>query len=115
MNWKNILLFTLAIFLLIPFTACDIINPPDDPPDDDDDDTIVVIVDSLGISVSEFHFTAEQDAGLLVVRSNTSWTANENADWITLTATSGTKNTGFLIGAATNEGIKRTATVTITA
>lgn len=107
MKRKNLFIISLITFSSIYFNSCDLINPPDDPP--------IVTVDSLGISVTEFLFTAEKDAGLLVVRSNISWTATENADWLTLSATSGNKNTGFLIGATVNPGFRRNATITITA
>lgn len=113
MKRKNLFIISLIAFSCIYFNSCDLINPPDDPPDDDDPP--IVTVDSLGISVSEFLFTADKDAGLLVVRSNISWTATENADWLSLSATSGNKNTGFLIGASANPGFKRNATITITA
>lgn len=99
-----LILFIITTVLLV--TGCD---PNDDP------DKPIVTVDSLGISISELQFTAEKDASLIVVRTNTTWTATKTADWISLSASSGDKNTGFLIGASDNEGFERETIITINA
>ena len=109
---KTNLYFLLAMLLL--FTGCKPTNPPDDP-DDKPDDPPIVTVDSLGVSISTIAFTAEKDASLIVVRTNRTWTATKTADWLTLSAASGNKNTGFLIGAAPNDGLTRETSVTIKA
>jgi formylglycine-generating enzyme required for sulfatase activity len=103
-----------ATLLLISFTAfmlvsCDLINPPDDP------NKPPVVVDSLGISISSVNFGSDKDASLLEIRTNKTWTATETADWLSLSATTGTKNTGILIGATKNNGLLRESSVTITA
>jgi len=92
--------------LILSFTGCD---PNDDP------NKPIDTVDSLGVSIAEIHFTAEKDASLIVVRTNTSWTATKTADWISLSASSGNKNTGFLIGASDNDGFERETIITIIA
>ena len=109
---KTNLYFLLAMLLL--FTGCKPTNPPDDP-DDKPDDPPLVTVDSQAVSNITIAFTAEKDASLIVVRTNRTWTATKTADWLSLSAASGNKNTGFLIGATANTGFARETTVTITA
>ena len=82
---------------------------------DDPDDPPIVAVDSLGVSITTIAFTAGKDASLIVVRTNKSWSATKTADWLSLSATSGNKNTGFLIGASANQGMMRETAVTIRA
>lgn len=104
------------LFLCIILAGCKPTNPPDDPDNPDDpDDPPIVAVDSLVVSISNIAFTAEKDASLIVVRTNKSWSATKTTDWISLSATSGNKNTGFLIGAAANNGLMRETAVTIRA
>lgn len=108
-------LFSL-IFFLVLFAGCKPSNPPVDP----DNPNVpgkppIVTVDSLGVSITTISFTANKDASLVVVRTNKAWTATKTAEWISLSASSGNKNTGFLIGAAANSGFSRESTVTIKA
>lgn len=105
--------FFWLLFFGILLACCKPINTPDDP--DDPVDPPIVAVDSLGVSISSITFTAGKDASLIVVRTNKSWTAAKTADWISLSATSGNKNTGFLIGASANDGLIRETTVIIRA
>lgn len=113
----TIVSFRLVLLTILAFwVGCDRTDGPDTPDNPDDPDKPpVVVIDSLGVSVTTINFTAEQDASLIVVRTNTSWSAVSSAAWISLSAGSGTKNTGFLIGAPDNEGFRREATVTLTA
>lgn len=112
---KTRILFSLMASLLVVLalnSSCDDpVNPP--PGGGDPPDPPIVTVDSLGTSISEITFTSGKDACLIVVQTNTNWTASENADWLSLSARSGSKNTGFLIGATKNTTFKREATVTI--
>ena len=101
----KLVFLSLAILILV---ACKPSNPPDDPGSPQ-------IVDSLGVSIDSINFTNEKDASLLVIKSNKSWTATANVNWLSLSATSGDKNTGILIGATKNEGFKRETSVTINA
>lgn len=78
-----------------------------------DNTDIPTVVDMLDVSLLTINFTSEKDASLIVVKTNTDWTATKTADWLSLSATSGNKNTGFLIGAPKNNGSQRNATVTI--
>lgn len=107
---KNYLFVIKLLFLLFIFFSpcCKAPNPPDDPDSP-------VAVDSLGVSIVSINFTAEKDASLIVIRTNKDWTATESADWLSLSATSGNKNTGILIGAMKNDGFPRETTVTIVA
>ena len=107
---KNYLFVIKLLFLLFIFFSpcCKAPNPPDDPDSP-------VAVDSLGVSIVSVNFTAEKDASLIVIRTNKDWTATESADWLSLSATSGNKNTGILIGAMKNDGFPRETTVTIVA
>lgn len=100
--------------VIVFLSSCKTSNPPDDP-DDPDDPPIVVVVDSLNVSISTVSFTSNKDASLVVIKTNKSWTATETADWLSLSATSGNKNTGILVGAAKNDGFTREATVTFNA
>lgn len=105
--------FLLAILFLV---GCKTSNPPDDP--DDPNPPVnppVTVVDSLGVSISTVSFTSEKDASLIVIRTNKNWTASKNADWLSLSASSGTKNTGILIGASKNDGFSRETTVSFSA
>lgn len=102
--------FFWLLLLSIILAGCKPTNLPDDP-----DDPPIVAVDSLGVSITTIAFTAGKDASLIVVRTNKSWTATKTADWLSLSATSGNKNTGFLIGASANDGLTRETTVTIRA
>ena len=86
---------------------------PDDPDNPDPDKPIVV--DELGVSLTEIHFTSDKDASLIVVRTKSKWTASASATWVKLSATSGDGNTGFLVAADANPGAQRTATLTISA
>lgn len=114
---KTKLLFLLCVATL--FLACKPINPPDKPdqPDKPDNpeqpDNPPVVVDSLSVSLLTINFNEEEDASLVVVQTNKSWTATKHADWIKLSAASGDKNTGFLIAADRNESFKRNSSVTI--
>ena len=108
--------FFWLLFFGIIIAGCKPTNPPDEPDDPDDpDDPPIVAVDSLGVSITTIAFTAEKDASLIVVRTNKSWSATKTADWLSLSATSGNKNTGFLIGASANQGMMRETAVTIRA
>ncbi len=107
--------FWLLLFSIL-LSGCKIINPPDDPDDPDDpDNPPIVAVDSLGVSINTIAFTAGKDASLIIVRTNKSWTATKTADWLSLSATSGNKNTAFLIGTSANDGLMRETAVTIQA
>jgi len=117
--------FTFFIFLVLFFVGCQTSNPPENPEEpnnpeepgnpEEPNNPPIVTVDSLGVSISEIHFTCDKDASLIIVKTNTSWTATENADWLSLTATSGTKNTGFLVGAEPNNGFHRETIIVIKA
>ena len=110
---KKLLLFWGLILI---FASCKTSNPPDNPDDPDDpNNPPIVTVDSLGVSISNITFTAEKDASLIVIKTNKSWTATKTADWLSLSATSGNKNTGILVGATKNDGFTREATVTFNA
>ena len=103
-------LFALMATCILGLTSCGG-NGPDDPNDPDKPG----VVDELGVSLTEIHFTNGQDASLLVVRTQHRWTASASAAWVKLSATSGNGNTGFLVAADANPGAQRTATLTISA
>ena len=121
MKNKQLIFYMLAAIMTLTalLSNCSTGNPPESPGEPDNPTNPVtppiVVVDSLGVSISEVNFTSDKDASLIVVRTNTSWTATETADWLSLTATSGTKNTGFLIGAEANNGPRRETTIIIKA
>jgi len=112
----KLLLFSILIVFL---AGCKTSNPPSDPINPDNPgnpgNPPVVIVDSLGISITSVSFTNEKDASLLVIRTNKTWSATKTADWLSLSATSGNKNTGILLGASKNDGFLRETTVIIKA
>ena len=101
----------LCFFIgLLFFVSC---KPTE--PDDSNKPPVVVVVDTLGVSISSISFKSSQDASLLVVRTKDNWTATENVDWISLSATSGKGDTGFIIGATQNTSTLRETDLTITA
>lgn len=104
---STVMILFIPLFIFF-FSGCKPNNPPDDPDNPS-------VVDSLGISISSVSFTADKDASLIVIRTNKDWTATENADWLSVSATTGNKNTGILIGAMKNEGFPRETTVRINA
>ncbi|NLO70579.1 MAG: BACON domain-containing protein [Porphyromonadaceae bacterium] len=104
----------LLTLLMIFIIGCKSSNTPDNPIDPKDPKDPKV-VDMLDVSLLTINFTSEKDASLIVVKTNTDWTATKTADWLSLSATSGKKNTGFLIGAAKNTGAQRETTVVIRA
>ena len=103
-------MFALIATCLLSMASCGGNTPVG--PDDPDDPTVV---DELGVSLTEIHFNGDQDASLIVVRTNHRWTASASASWVKLSATSGDGNTGFLVAADANPGTQRTATLTISA
>lgn len=109
---KKLIYPLLAILF---FLGCQPSNPPDKPDKPDDPEKPPVVVDMLDVSLVDIAFTADKDASLIVVKTNTNWTATKTADWLSLSATSGNKNTGFLIGATQNIGAKRESIVSIKA
>lgn len=108
---KNLTSNTLIVFyvVLLLVVGCKSQDPTDDP------NKPPVVVDSLGISITSVNFSNDKDASLLVIKTNKTWTATKTAAWLSLSATTGTKNTGILIGAAKNDGFSRETSVTITA
>lgn len=101
----KLLVFSMLILL---FGGCKPSNPIDEPEDPQ-------LVDSLGISLSSVHYSYDKDASLLVIKTNKSWTATTNAAWLSLSANTGNKNTGILIGASKNDGFMRETSVIIKA
>lgn len=79
----------------------------------DTDDPLIVIPDSLEISLSTVDFNFSKDACLLKVTTNADWTVTKDADWISISANSGTGTTAFIVGAAENKQFKRNTTITI--
>jgi len=100
-------MFALMATCLLSMASCGG-NTPDDPDNP-------IVVDELGVSLTEIHFTSDKDASLIVVRTKNKWTASASATWVKLSATSGDGNTGFLVAADANPGTQRTATLTISA
>ena len=106
----------LLLALCLFFAGCKPSSSPDGPDNPDNPnnpDNPPVVVDMLDVSLVDIAFTAYKDASLIVVKTNTDWTATKTADWLTLSTSSGNKNTGFLIGAIENNGFLRETTVTI--
>ena len=99
---NNKLLFQILLVLFA--ISC---KPTEEPP--------VVVPDTLVLSLSDVEFTSEKDACLLKVTTEKEWTATTDADWISLSASSGDGETAFLIGASENKWFSRTAQVTIRA
>ncbi|HOV84583.1 MAG TPA: hypothetical protein PLE52_07260 [Paludibacteraceae bacterium] len=74
--------FTFFIFLVLFFVGCSTSNPPENPEEPNDpeepgnpeepNNPPIVTVDSLGVSISEIHFTCDKDASLIIVKTNTS-------------------------------------------
>jgi len=70
-------------------------------------DYIVVMPGSLA-------FSAAGESHLINVMSNTTWTASVNADWVSLSVTSGTNNGDINVSCSTNaSSAVRTATVSV--
>jgi formylglycine-generating enzyme required for sulfatase activity len=101
MKLRSVLLYLFLLSIL----SCKNGNDPD--PD--------IVVDFFDLTLSTINFTAEKDASLLVVKTNSDWTAECAADWIELSAYEGSKSTGFIIGASANRYFSREAIVIISA
>lgn len=106
----KIVLFFLTLTLL---ASCGKGDDPDPSNPKNPSDPPVVVVDFLDLSMTTINFTADKDASLVVVNTNTKWKAACSADWISLSASEGDNSTGFIIGASTNKKFQREATITI--
>lgn len=109
MSTKLLLLF--SFFLLL--ASCGKDDDPQPKPDPDPDDDPPVVVDFFDLSISAISFSANKDASLVVVKTNDTWSANCDQDWISLSASEGTKSTGFIVGASANRKFSREAVITI--
>lgn len=102
----------LIFLLLILLVSCGKDDEPD-PSDPSDPNNPPVVVDFLDLSLTTINFTSGKDASLVVVNTDGNWNATCDADWITLSAYSGSKSTGFLIGASSNKKFDRETKITI--
>ncbi len=91
----------LSCLFLLLLASC---RKDDDPPIGDD---------FFDLSLTSINFTAEKDASLVVVKTNSDWKATSTADWLSLSAYEGNKSTGFLIGASANRNFSREAVITV--
>jgi len=120
-------LFFAAFLIVIP-PGCGKEDDPapeseqDNNDENDDDTTNPEVSDSLTIILdegsstefSQLFFDSNKDAALLIIKSNNSWTASTENDWLALAATSGNSGTtGIIAGASLNTGIPRTGEITI--
>jgi len=105
MKQKPILLYLFLLLLL----SCG----KGDDPDPNDPDGPPVVVDLFDLSLTTIHFTAEKDASLVVVKTDSEWKATCPADWIALSAYEGNASTGFIIGASANRKFSRQASISI--
>lgn len=105
--------FICSLIAILFFFGCEFPNPPNKPDNPNDPNKPPVEVDMLDVSLVEIAFTADKDASLIVVKTNNNWTATKTAEWLSLSATSGEKNTAFLIGAVANASFRRKTIVTI--
>ncbi|MDA3815772.1 MAG: SUMF1/EgtB/PvdO family nonheme iron enzyme [Prolixibacteraceae bacterium] len=110
---KSKLAFLYVLMLLLASCGKGDDPSPVDPDDPSDPDNPTVVVDFLDLSLTTINFTAEKDASLVVVNTNTKWEAACSADWISLSASEGDNSTGFIIGASTNKKFLREATINI--
>lgn len=101
---QKILLLNVIIILL---SSC----KKDDKPGKTDPDSPASA--KLEISYETLNFSAEKDASLVVVKTNESWQANCNADWIELSTYEGDTATGFIVGASANHNFERESEITI--
>lgn len=104
-NLQRFILFFLLFFVANTKGNINVSIEPSNP----------IVVDFLDLSLTHVEFTNEADASLVIVKTNLDWKATEDADWIDLTAYSGTKSKGFLILATDNDIFKREAMITIKA
>lgn len=111
MQYKHIT-YWIAIGCLLLTTSCGG-SKNEDPINPDDPDTPVV--DFMDPSVLNITMDWTKDASLIVLRTNLPWTAKSDADWLKLSAVSGSKSTSIILGATENSSFKRTALVTIKA
>ncbi|WP_462318462.1 SUMF1/EgtB/PvdO family nonheme iron enzyme [Marinilabilia sp.] len=109
MSTKLLLLF--SFFLLLASCGKDDDSQPKPDPDPDPDPPVVV--DFFELSMATINFSENEDASLVVVKTNDNWRASCNEQWISLSASEGTKSTGFIVGASANKKFSREATITI--
>ncbi len=68
----------------------------------------------LSVSPTSMTFTAKAESKIFSVTSNTSWTATSSADWVLLSATSGSGDAQVTVSAEENTvRTQRTATITV--
>jgi formylglycine-generating enzyme required for sulfatase activity len=103
---QKLVLFYLLLLLL---ASCG----KGDDPDPNDPDNPPVVVDLFDLSLTTIHFTAEKDASLVVVKTDSDWNATCTANWIALSAYEGNQSTGFIIGASANQNFSRQASISI--
>lgn len=71
-------------------------------------------IDSKSLTeTSQFNFTANEDAQLLLINTKLDWRITSSANWIRFTAASGKGNSGILVGASTNSSLPRKAIITL--
>lgn len=109
MSAKLLLLF--SFFLLLASCGKDDDPKPMHDPDPDPDPPVVV--DFFELSMATINFKTNEDASLVVVKTNDNWSASCKEDWISLSAGEGTESTGFIIGASANKKFSREALVSI--
>jgi hypothetical protein len=81
-----------------------------------DSTTLTIVQDvpcSLFLSSNMLDFTSSSGNNTVNVSSNSSWTVNDDASWITVSQTSGSNNATLTISVSNNSGAKRNGTVTV--
>lgn len=67
---------------------------------------------TLSINIQELSFQGEASTQTVELSSNTSWTATNSNDWITVSPMSGTGNQTIKVSVTKDEGLDRSGTVT---
>lgn len=119
-HWTVFLILASVFFIVScseePINQTDVANPEELFSD-------VLVADSLTVSFAEnsvsenasLFFDSSKDAALLIIETGSSWIAESDAEWLILSALSGSAGkTGILAGASPNEFMKRTGQITIT-
>lgn len=69
---------------------------------------------TLSTNPTAINFSTSSGSRQLTINSSTSWTASDDATWLTLSRTSGSSSTNITVSAQANTGAARTATITVT-
>ncbi len=107
------LIYLSALFGVLFLHSCG--GSGGDGPDDPQKPDLPPVVDFLDPSLTSVVMGHLQDASAVVIRTNKPWSASSDADWLKLSASSGSGSTTIIVGASENKSFRRKSVVKIKA